>query len=208
MPPRAAPPPRNVQNNAQRDPTAPPRAPFSFSSSFLTMGTLIASFVVLCTFASYASTEFALVSAQPVYALYPSFFAAMVVGGVCACICYSPTMLAVLCFQILFDTDIRKGGTPPPGAQPAQPPHYGELVMSLFHDAANTIKLALVIAPVYAMTLGSSSEAHVGSRALEAAAGGQLAAAIMTMKIMVVGMREIWGLVPLVVFRLDRDAGT
>ena len=43
------------------------------------------------------------------------------------------------------------------------------------------------------------------SRSVEAAAGGQLAAAIMTLRIMLVGVREIWDLVPLVVFKLDRN---
>ncbi|KAI0635518.1 Plectin/S10 domain-containing protein [Trametes polyzona] len=183
-------------------------APRDFSSSLLTMGTLIASFIILCTFASHASSAFALVSARPIYGLYPPLVAAMLVGGVCALICYLPTTLAVLCFQYLFDTDIRKGGTPPPGVQQPRatpPPRFGELLWSLMRDGADTIKLALVLTPVYVMAVGSSNQVHVASRALEAAAGGQLAAAIMTLRIMVVGMKEIWSLVPLVVFRLDRD---
>ncbi|KAI0819276.1 Plectin/S10 domain-containing protein [Trametes gibbosa] len=194
-------------NNGHPAPALPQRSPFSLSSSLLTMGTIIAAFVVLCTFASFASSRFALVSAQPIYALYPAFVAAMLVGGVCAWICYLPTMLAVLCFLYLFNTDIRKGGTPPPTVQFNTPStRYGELVWSLARDGADTIKLALIVSPLYVMAVGSSPQAQVGARALEAAAGGQVAAAIMTMRIMMVGMREIWGLIPLVVFRRDQHA--
>ena len=79
---------------------------------------------------------------------------------------------------------------------------------SVLRDGANTIKLALVVAPVYVMALGRAGNAGVPvqSRALDAAAGGQLAAAVMTLRIMLVGVREVWDLVPLVMFRLDRDA--
>ena len=76
---------------------------------------------------------------------------------------------------------------------------------SLLHDGATTIKLALLVAPVYVMAVGRA-EGALESRALEAAAGGQLAAAMMTLRIMVVGMREVWDLVPMVIFRWDRDA--
>ena len=78
----------------------------------------------------------------------------------------------------------------------------------MLRDGASTIKLALVVAPVYAMALGRAGNGGVPvqSRALDAAAGGQLAAAVMTLRIMLVGVREVWDLVPLVMFRLDRDA--
>lgn len=158
------------------------------------------------------------------YTLYPSLVAAMLMGGVCAVICYLPTMVAVLCFQALFHTDIRKNHTPPPGV-PVSPANsgsgsgagasagtaetgrevYREMLLSLLRDGANTIKLALVLTPIYVMAVGRGSQGLVESRSLEAASGGQLAAAIMTLKIMLVGMSEIWDLVPLVVFRLDRE---
>ncbi|KAI1786458.1 hypothetical protein LXA43DRAFT_897961 [Ganoderma leucocontextum] len=190
----------------------PHRPPFSWSSSLLTMLTTIACFAVLCVYASAASTRFALHAAAPVYGLYPALVAAMLVGGCCALICYLPTMLAVLAFQLLFDTDIRKRHTPPPGpgsssAHPlGQRQGAGELGWSVLHDGASTIKLALVVAPVYVMALGRAGSGGVESRALDAAAGGQLAAAVMTLRIMLVGVGEIWDLVPLVMFRWDRDA--
>ncbi|KAI0364464.1 hypothetical protein BV20DRAFT_1039386 [Pilatotrama ljubarskyi] len=193
-----------VGRGAPRDTTH--RTPFSFSSSLLTMLTILGSFVILCTLASFGTTYFAVVSARPMWAFYPAVVATMLVGGVCALICYLPTMLAVLCFQYLFDTDIRKGGAPPPGTQPTPPAQWGRMLRSLLRDGADTIKLALILAPVYVMAVGNSNHPRVENRALEAAAGGQLAAALMTLKIMLVGMKEIWSLVPLVVFRLDRDA--
>ncbi|RPD72406.1 hypothetical protein L226DRAFT_537209 [Lentinus tigrinus ALCF2SS1-7] len=194
---------RSRGGTANQPAPAPPQPqppPFRWSSSLLTMFTLISAFVVLCTVASNASTLFALKAARPMYALYPSLVAAMLVGGMCALICYVPTMLAVFCFQVVFGTDIRKAGTPPEGT----PTGYGEMVMSLLHDGASTIKLALVVAPIYVMAVGN--QGMVESRSLEAAAGGQLAAAIMTLRILLAGMKEIWSLVPLVVFRWDRDA--
>ena len=138
------------------------------------------------------------------YALYPTLVAAMLVGGCCALICYVPTMLAVLAFQLLFDTDIRRAHAPPPGSPQAQAPSVAEMGWSLLHDGATTIKLALLVAPVYVMAVERGGALE--SRALEAAAGGQLAAAMMTLRIMVVGMREVWDLVPMVIFRWDRDA--
>ncbi|KAI9000484.1 Plectin/S10 domain-containing protein [Trametes punicea] len=184
-----------------------PHAPFSISSSLLTMVTIIASFAVLCTIASYASTNFALAAARPVYGLYPSLVAAMLVGGVCALIYYIPTMLAVVCFMYLFHIDIRKGGAPPPSMQrPVPAAQYRDLARSLLHDGADIVKVALIVAPLYVMAFGSSSHFLVESRSLEAAAGGQLVAAVMTLRIMLVGMKEIWSVVPLVVFRWDRQA--
>ncbi|TBU44320.1 hypothetical protein BD309DRAFT_43549 [Dichomitus squalens] len=200
---------RAVQPNPlqPQHPDAPHRLPFSWSSSLLTMLTVIGCFVVLCSYASSASTLFALYAAQPVYALYPTLVAAMLVGGCSALICYFPTMLAVFTFQLLFDTDIRKTHTPPPGSAlaHAQAPAAREMGWSLIRDGATTIKLALLVAPVYVMAVGRVGSVAVESRALDAAAGGQLAAAIMTLKIMTVGMREIWDLVPLVIFRWHRD---
>ncbi|RDX43500.1 hypothetical protein OH76DRAFT_1447042 [Lentinus brumalis] len=183
-------------------------APRDWSSSLLMMSTLMGAFVVLCTVASNASTHFALKAARPMYALYPSLVAAMLVGGVCALICYVPTMLAVLCFQAVFGTDIRQGGAPapPPSASAEGRGVYGEMVLSLLHDGASTIKLALLVAPIYAMAVGHAPGTVVETKSLEAAAGGQLVATVMTLKIMLAGMREIWSLVPLVVFRWDRDA--
>ena len=164
--------------------------------------------MVLCSYASAWSTLFALHAARPVYALYPTLVAAMLVGGCCALICYVPTMLAVLAFQLLFDTDIRRAHAPPPGSPQAHAhahaPSVAEMGWSLLHDGATTIKLALLVAPVYVMAVGRAGALE--SRALEAAAGGQLAAAMMTLRIMVVGMREVWDLVPMVIFRWDRDA--
>ena len=165
------------------------------------MFTLIGTFVVLLTLASNASTLFALRAAQPMYGLYPSLVAAMLVGAMCALICYVPTALAVLCFQAVFGTDIRQAGTPPVGAAVG----YGRMVLSLVHDCASTIKLALVVAPIYVLAVGSEGP-RVEIRSLEAAAGGQLAASLMTMRIMLAATKELWGLVPLVVFRWDRDA--
>ncbi|KAI0649552.1 hypothetical protein C8Q79DRAFT_951131 [Trametes meyenii] len=203
----ASPPASPLTSPPASQPTnAPAKPPFRMSASLLTTVTLIGSFFILCTVASYGSNYFAIVSARPIYALYPSLVAAMLVGGVCAFICYLPTVLAVLCFQILFETDIRVGGMPPPGVGPTPQTSYLELARSLMHDAANVIKLALVITPLYVMALGSSNHVAVENRSLEAAGGGQLAAALMTLKLMLVGMNEIWSLVPLVVFRLDRDA--
>ncbi|KAJ3004910.1 hypothetical protein NUW54_g4581 [Trametes sanguinea] len=197
-------PPQTVP--AQRHTVA--HAPFSWSASLLTMLTILGSFGVLCTLASYASTQFAFRAARPMYGLYPSLVASMLIGGVCACICYLPTMLAVVCFVYLFDTDIRKGGAPPPGMRPA--PHnaarYVGLVRSLLRDGANTIKLALIVAPLYVMAAGNANYVHVESRALEAAGSGQLVAALMTLKIMLTWMKEFWNLVPLVVLAWDRQA--
>ncbi|KAI9061212.1 hypothetical protein FKP32DRAFT_1594886 [Trametes sanguinea] len=213
------PPPPPEDRHARRSTTLPPQtvpaephtvahAPFDWSASLLTMVTILGSFGVLCTLASYASTHFAFRAARPMYGLYPSLVASMLIGGVCAFICYLPTMLTVVCFVYLFDTDIRKGGAPPPGMRPA--PHnaarYVDLVRSLLRDGANTIKLALIVAPLYVMAVGNANHVHVESRALEAAGGGQLVAALMTLKIMLTGMKEIWSLVPLVVLGWDRQA--
>ncbi|KAI0351782.1 hypothetical protein OH77DRAFT_1486906, partial [Trametes cingulata] len=182
------------------------RTPFSWSSSLLAMLTVLGSFFILCKFASFGCTHFAVVSAHPMWAYYPAVVATMLVGGVCALICYLPTMLAVLCFQYIYGTDIREGGTPPPGMHSVPPPRWGRLVHSVLRDGADTIKLALILAPLYVMVLGNPNHLRVETRALEAAAGGQLAAALMTLKIMLVGMKEIWSLVPLVAIRLDQGA--
>ncbi|KAI0761006.1 Plectin/S10 domain-containing protein [Trametes elegans] len=199
-----------VGRGAPRDPTHPPAhaaPPFRPSASLLTMLTILASFIILCIAASYGSTSFALAAARPAYALYPPLAAAMLVGGMCAWICYLPTTLAVLCFLLLFGTDIRARGTPPPAVRHAAPPvRWRPLLWSLLRDGADTIKLALVLVPVYVLAVGGAGRPHVEARALDAASGGQLAAATMTLKIMLVAVREIWGLVPLVVLRWDRDA--
>lgn len=168
----------------------------------LTMLTVLGAFVVLCTYASRLSTTFALAAARPVYGLYPAPVAAMLVGATCALICYLPTLAAVVTFLALYGTDIRRTS---PAAASARP-RPARVAWSLLHDGAATIKLALVVAPVYVYALGRGGEVVVENRALEAAAGGQLAAALMTLKIMMVGMKEIWDLVPMVVMRWDRDA--
>ncbi|KAI0661867.1 hypothetical protein C8Q70DRAFT_877543, partial [Cubamyces menziesii] len=176
------------------------------TSSLLATTTMVVAFITFCTLASSASTRFALLAARPVYRAYPPLVAAMLVGGVCALICYLPTMLGVAGFAYFFDTDIRKGGTPPPGVHLTPSESHRELLHSLIRDGADTIKVALIVAPLYVMAVGSSAWTRVESRALEAAAGGQLAAALMTLRIMLVGMKELWSLIPLVVFRLDRDS--
>ena len=208
---------RPADSNSPPHHLPPDPPPFSWSSSLLTALTLIGCFVLLCLCASHASTRFALAAARPMHALYPPLVAAMLVGGVCALVCYAPTMLAVLAFQALFATDIRKSHTPPPSVAAAQrdrpfPVPSWEMVRDVLHDGAGTIKLALVLTPVYVLAAGrglgggeGEGERAAEARAVEAAAGGQLAAAIMTMKIMLVGVREIWDLVPLVVFKLDRN---
>ncbi|CDO71796.1 hypothetical protein BN946_scf184939.g20 [Trametes cinnabarina] len=106
------------------------------------MLTILASFLVVCVFASYASTSFALRAAKPMYGIYPSLVAAMLVGGVYALICYLPAMLAVGCFAYLFDTDIRQGGTVPPGLQPARhdDSRYLDVLRSLLRDGADTTR--------------------------------------------------------------------
>ncbi|KAH9885771.1 hypothetical protein C8Q73DRAFT_716973 [Cubamyces lactineus] len=184
--------------------TATSRAPPT--SSLLTTATMVVAFLASCFLASSASARFALYAARPVYGAYPPLVAAMLVGGVCALICYLPTMLGVACFAYLFDTDIRKGGTPPPGVHIVPSASCREMLHSLVRDGADTIKVALIVAPLYVMAMGGSAWTRVESRALEAAAGGQLAAALMTLRIMLVGMKELWSLIPLVVFRLDRDS--
>ena len=185
----------------------PPPAPFSWSSSVLTMLTVLGAFVVLCTYASRLSTTFALAAARPVYGLYPAPVAAMLVGATCALICYLPTLAAVVTFLALYGTDIRRTSPAASADAPASVrPRPARVAWSLLHDGAATIKLALVVAPVYVYALGRGGEVVVENRALEAAAGGQLAAALMTLKIMMVGMKEIWDLVPMVVMRWDRDA--
>ena len=185
-------------------------------------------FAILCAFRS--SMRLALRRATPVYGLYPPLVAAMLVGGCAALICYLPTMLAVLVFYVLFGTDIRKRHAPPPGLHAQGQQQGGAMTAigeegvgagtgtgmgmgwSVLRDGASTIKLALVVAPAYEMALGRSGTVlgvglgAVKSRALDAAAGGQLAAAVMTLRIMLVGVCEIWDLVPLVMFRWDRDA--
>ncbi|KAM5539219.1 hypothetical protein V8D89_007092 [Ganoderma adspersum] len=239
-PPSSSPPdPRHNHNHAaakssanartrapEHTPPPPPRpGAFSWSSSLLTMLTTLACFAALCAAASTASTRFALHAAAPVYGLYPPLVAAMLVGGCCALICYLPTMLAVLVFHLLFGTDIRKRHPryeQGDGRQGMGQVSMGEglgmgMGWSVLRDGASTIKLALVVAPVYVMALGRAGGGlglglglggvHAArSRALDAAAGGQLAAAVMTLRIMLVGVREIWDLVPLVMFRWDRDA--
>ena len=207
-------------------PHAPRRQPFSWSSSLLTMLTTLGCFAILCALASSASTRFALHAAAPVYGLYPPLVATMLVGGCAALICYLPTMLAVLAFYVLFGADIRKRHSPPPGLHAQGQQQGGAMAAigeegvgtgmgmgwSVLRDGASTIKLALVVAPAYEMALGRSGTVlgvglgAVKSRALDAAAGGQLAAAVMTLRIMLVGVCEIWDLVPLVMFRWDRDA--
>ena len=202
------------------------------------MLTIIGAFVLLCTYAARLSTAFALAAARPVYGLYPPLVACALVGASCALVCYAPTALAVVAFLALFRTDIRVSHNPPPpvgtpSRSPAPTPgpaaaaaprarahaypsdtvsaagvRWARVGWSLVRDGAATIKLALLVAPVYVLAAGRAGLAggRVENRALEAAAGGQLAAALMTMRIMFVGFREIWDLVPMVVLRWDRDA--
>ncbi|KAI0749232.1 hypothetical protein C8Q80DRAFT_1101176 [Daedaleopsis nitida] len=213
------------QPDRQRHPPAdgPAPAPFSWSSSLLTSLTLLACIAFLGTHAATLSTRFALHAALPLYTFYPPLLAAMLVGAVCAFVCYAPTMLAVLAFYAVLGADVRRSRVAPPavGRAGARDREAGagagagamSMVLSVMRDGAGTVKLALLVVPVYVMAVGRGGwgwgerdgQRAMERSALEAAAGGQLAAALMTLRILGAGVREMWDLVPLVVFRWDRE---
>ncbi|KAH9921237.1 uncharacterized protein BXZ73DRAFT_80007 [Epithele typhae] len=195
-----------ARNEHPIDPPPPPPPPTHFYTFARRAFTIIVTFLLLLNLASDLSARFAHHAARPLYASYPAPVATGIIGAVCATICYAPTTLAIAAFLLAFRTDIRQRGggaalDPPPGART----DWRRVARSLFADAAVVVKVAAVVSPALAYALGhGAGSAPPQVRAAEARAGGQLAAAGMTLKILVVASGEMWDLLPVAALTFDR----
>lgn len=148
---------------------------------------VLAFLAPICLFTPYVNTYFALFIARPLYQVYPRVVAAMILGGVGGTICSIPVKLSVLAFHWLFHADIRSPRKPYISS-------HSRMAWSVIHDAADAARLGIVLGPVLVMLVDRKSEirAREPLDALDAAAGGQLAAALLDSRILFAWVHQLW----------------
>ncbi|KAF9810019.1 hypothetical protein IEO21_07174 [Rhodonia placenta] len=146
--------------------------------------TYLSVFCVIC----YLSCQTAFVAlpviSAAMYAFYHPMFAHSIIGGMSATIYTIPYVLTVVGFYRIWHHDMR---SPALKRYP-----WPVLASSLLADAANTVRVALVLAPILVFLSGHGFDHYWQRAADDASLAGQLAATILHCRVMFRWMPVAW----------------
>jgi len=147
-----------------------------FHARLLNGSVYFVAFLITCWLAVRMDVITIQTIAGPMYSFYGPIFGAIILGGVSATIYSIPYALTILGFFQINNFDMRSP-TPPPRI-------FSDLVRDVINDAAQTVRMGLVLGPIWVYLSGHAFDHNWHRAAFYASNGGQIAATILHFRLL------------------------